>query len=122
MKNNQYFAGAVALAMMLGAVGCNRDSAKSPDGGTTRPAAATISSDPRKHLADSFANLWDVMQKERDSHRPGDDWVRALADTKTPEAIAARRFKSAAKLLLAQENNGADTDITAQALDGLIVE
>lgn len=82
----------LALAL-VGIIGCHRDTAKSA---ATQPP----STDPRKHLADSFASLWDLIQKERGSHKPVENWTHALADANSPEAMAGRRYHQATLILL----------------------
>lgn len=87
----------VLAAALLAIVGCDRDAGKSP---ATQPSGQSASTDPRKHLADSFANLWDLMRQEKESHKPVEDWTRALADANSPQAIAGRRYHQATLVLL----------------------
>ena len=86
----------LALAL-FGMIGCKRDAGKSA---AAEPSAQSVSTDPRKHLADSFASLWDLIQKERESHKPVENWLHALADANSPEAVAGRRYHQATRILL----------------------
>lgn len=96
----------ILAAALVGIIGCDRDAGKTPatqpsvQSASTASTAPSSSTDPRKHLADSFAHLWDLMQKEHASHTPVEDWARALADAKSPQAIAARRYQQATLVLL----------------------